>query len=369
MRTTPALIVCDPQIGATKIATLTLLDRLLVALHRAGCAPIAVVCRGALPTLTRAPALGIVPSVVREAPPIEEPTLVAAASLLVQAEDVQAVIESAGRLARSDGQPLPLGLTPRLGGDLGAEFASLPTVRARGAAEAVIDASSARQAESRLWQSLASSTDGLADRHFNRPLGRRLSKILIRTPITPNQITITSALIGLLGAWFFSWGTYAGSLLGALLFQFSALLDCVDGEVARIVFKESPVGRRLDIWLDQAVHIALFAAIPAGLWRAGAGTAVLWLGVSAVVGALISFGAVLRGLQHSGSDRNDRLGRLIHGATSRDFSVLLICLALLGRLEWFLWLTGIAVHLFWISALWLQLFGQQREASAGIDAA
>ena len=367
MRSTPALILCDPQVGATEIATLTLLDRLLVTLHRAGCAPITVVCRGELPTLRRAPALGIVPGVVGDVPPIGEPTLVAEACLLIQAEDVRSVIEGGGRLATSDGRRLPLGLTSRLGEDIGETLAGLPTVRADGVAEAVTDTDSGHQAESRLWQSLAGPTDGLVDRYFNRPLGRRLSKMLIRTPITPNQVTVGSTLIGMLGAWFFSRDTNGGALLGALLFQLSALVDCVDGEVARVVFKESSVGKRLDVWFDQAVHVAVFTAISVGLWRAGTGAPVLWLGGSTVVGALIAFAVVLRGQGRSGSHRNARLNRLILGVTSRDFSVLLICLALIGRLEWFLWIAGIAVHLFWISALWLQSPWQRGESSARIE--
>ena len=43
--------------------------------------------------------------------------------------------------------------------------------------------------------------------------------------------------------------------------------------------------------------------------------------------------------------------RLIDTATNRDFSLLVVLLALIGKLDLFLWMAGIGVHLFWITAL------------------
>jgi hypothetical protein len=51
------------------------------------------------------------------------------------------------------------------------------------------------------------------------------------------------------------------------------------------------------------------------------------------------------------------LQKLIDATTNRDFSVLLILLALLARLEWFLWMTAIGVHVFWMAALAVQVAG------------
>jgi hypothetical protein len=63
----------------------------------------------------------------------------------------------------------------------------------------------------------------------------------------------------------------------------------------------------------------------------------------------------MRGLMQPESQRNSRLQKLIDATTNRDFSVLLLILALVGRLEWFLWLTALGVHVFWVLALSLQL--------------
>jgi type IV secretory pathway TrbD component len=42
---------------------------------------------------------------------------------------------------------------------------------------------------------------------------------------------------------------------------------------------------------------------------------------------------------------------LIANTTSRDFSLLVLLLAIAGKLDLFLWIAGIRVHLFWIIAL------------------
>ena len=74
----------------------------------------------------------------------------------------------------------------------------------------------------------------------------------------------------------------------------------------------------------------------------------------AVLGALISFAVIVRGMRRANSG-NGLLQKLIDAATNRDFSVIVLALALLQKLHWFLWMAGIGSHLFWITALGLQL--------------
>jgi phosphatidylglycerophosphate synthase len=183
---------------------------------------------------------------------------------------------------------------------------------------------------------MGSSADGLVDRRFNRPVGRILSGILVRTPVTPNQVSVVATLMGLGSAALFALGQYPAAVWGAILLQLSAVVDCVDGDLARVMFKESAMGKWLDLVGDQVVHIGLFLGIGLGLWRAGTDAPVLWLSASAAVGVVISFLVVLRGLCQPEALRNRRLQRLIDATTNRDFSVLLIALALAGKTQWFL---------------------------------
>jgi phosphatidylglycerophosphate synthase len=120
------------------------------------------------------------------------------------------------------------------------------------------------------------------------------------------------------------------------------------------VFKESSLGKWLDIVGDQIVHVSVFAGIALGLMKSNPGTPAGWLGLSAIAGALLSFAVVLRGFRLPPSEQKSRMQKMIDGATTRDFSVLLMALAILGKLDLFLWLTAIGSHCFWVALLALQ---------------
>lgn len=344
------------------VASLSTLERLIVAAHRAGCSPIHVVTTGPLPAFRRVPALAIVYTTGAQAPAIAGPVFVASSQLLVTKTDAVRLLEQRGRLARH-GQPLPAGVTNHFSGNLEADLRDRPAVEAEGVTGLVTDATSARAATKALWASLTSTSDGLVDRYFNRPVGRFLSKLLIHTPITPNQISVCATLLGVIAAVCFGVGTASAALWGAALLQVSAIIDCVDGDVARAVFKESPLGKWLDIVGDQIVHIGVFVSIGIGLWRAGTDAPVLALAASAGVGVVISFAVVLRGLLNPDLQKNSALQRLIDATTNRDFSVLLLLLAATDRIVWFLWMAAFGVHAFWLLALSLQ-FRRRAPASA-----
>jgi phosphatidylglycerophosphate synthase len=349
------VIVHDEATDVLRVAGLTVLDRLVVAVHRAGCNPVFVVCRNRPPQLKRSVALGIPVRFVSEIPAIDFPVLVASSSLLVMADDIRVLLKKGGRLANRDGSLLPIGLTTGPLRSIETALAALPAIASIKVAESVVDTASAQRAERALWADLKGSSDGLVDRAFNRPCGRPLSKLLVRTPVSPNAVSLASVIIGLVAAGFFAAGEYAASVIAAILFQVSAIVDCVDGDIARVAFKESALGKWLDLVGDQVVHIAVFAGIAFGLIKAGAGSTAYWLGLSAIAGALLSFVVVLRGLRQMRSDEGGLLRKLIDSATNRDFSVLVLFLALIGEIEWFLWLTAIGSHVFWMTALALQL--------------
>jgi phosphatidylglycerophosphate synthase len=208
-----------------------------------------------------------------------------------------------------------------------------------------------------LWNSLASSLDGIVDKYFNRPVGRILSKLLVHTPVSPNQVSVAASLVGLVSAWLFAVGSHCAVVWGAVVLQLSAILDAVDGDLARVMFKESKIGKWLDIVGDQVVHIAVFVAVGVGLYRSGSQAPVLPLAASAGIGVAISLIVVVRGMKQLESQPNPRSQRLIESTANRDFSVLLIILAVLSKLEWFLWATAIGVHVFWAVVLAAQLTG------------
>ena len=96
------------------------------------------------------------------------------------------------------------------------------------------------------------------------PLIRHLSywatKLLYKTPATPNHITAVSLAFGVAAAWMFLNPSYYSGLTGAVFFLVCYLLDNSDGEIARMKNLPSDFGQRFDTFVDWVVHAALFLA-------------------------------------------------------------------------------------------------------------
>jgi phosphatidylglycerophosphate synthase len=210
----------------------------------------------------------------------------------------------------------------------------------------VTDAGEAAAAEDALLATLGSPSDGPIAR-FDRALSTRISRHLVRTPLRPNHITTIGTCIGFAGAWGLAQGSYLSGVLGALLFWLAVIVDGCDGEVARLKFLESRFGYWYDITTDNIVHAAVFAGLGIGLYRADASQPFLLLG-ALLVGGLIAATAVTLTLlvadppadQPPPRSRRGRWRRrLLRGfeaLMNRDFAYLLLLLAVVGRLHWFL---------------------------------
>lgn len=186
---------------------------------------------------------------------------------------------------------------------------------------------------------------------IDRRLSRRVTRLLLRWPLTPSQITLASLIVGLAGAAGLATVSYAGRLAGVLGLIASVVLDCVDGEVARARYEQSAAGARLDVIGDYAVNLATFAGLAVGLGRQGLPPAGGWaaLGLVAGVGAAMAVMHVLfvRPALRRGGDlhwagdaeslRGTRVAAVVEKLASRDYTYLLLILALVGHLEWFLY--------------------------------
>ncbi len=357
-----AIVICESE-NSPAIAGVSLLDRLVVALHRGGCERITLVGSRWLTGLPRTEALGIEVERVLNLDAFNEPTLIASDRILVQAADVERLIERGGRLESSEGIAMDIGvLPPGLVTDFRQRFSNQSPVPANGIAMPINDPADALWAARELWNSLGSAADGAVDTWFNRPVGRLLSKLLVLTNVTPNQVSAVATIIGVASGLVFALGGYWAAVIGAVLLQISTIVDCVDGDLARIAFKESAIGKWLDIGGDQVVHIAVFVGVGTGLWKTGFDGPVAALATSAATGVLISFVVVIRGMMLPKSDENALLHKLIDKMTNRDFSVLLIVLSVADKLGWFIWMVGIGVHVFWVLALAAQIIGRRRAA-------
>lgn len=109
-----------------------------------------------------------------------------------------------------------------------------------------------RRAEAALLERMRDKTnDGPVARWLNRPLSIRLSRWLVRFPVTPNQISVFSFLCSVAATALFLAGDRILLLLGGVMAQFASVVDGSDGEVARMKFQQSDYGGWLDAVLDR----------------------------------------------------------------------------------------------------------------------
>jgi hypothetical protein len=109
--------------------------------------------------------------------------------------------------------------------------------------------------------------DILWNRFVARPLAALLVAPLERTRITPNQVTLLSLVVFLASA-----GLMVllpgrrGLLTAVIVLELSYVLDCVDGQLARLRGSSSPVGAHFDFLMDELKAFVLVAAVAGRLW-------------------------------------------------------------------------------------------------------
>ncbi|MDR2117929.1 MAG: CDP-alcohol phosphatidyltransferase family protein [Tannerellaceae bacterium] len=89
-------------------------------------------------------------------------------------------------------------------------------------------------------------TENRIDRIFYRPLGFRIARMLLPTRITPNMVTVISIFIGAFSGYLFHYRDMMYNVCGILLLIFANILDCTDGQLARLSGNKSTIGRILD---------------------------------------------------------------------------------------------------------------------------
>ena len=278
------------RLAAAPVAGRTLAVRAVVAALRAGASLIAVpsTLRDAEVerALRRMPALAAaVRWLTPDSPaPAEEPApwLLLPASSLVHVDALAGLLAaSAPRgavLAPSAAGPAPVALAPTA--LVAAWWKDLAAGRPVGAALArqlaeagaelrevtgphvtVREAGDLDRAEEALQATLGIAVDSGVDRYLHRRGSRWISRLLVRTPVTPNQVSLVSLAIGLVAIWCFWHATAASALLGVLVYALACIVDHADGEIARLTFQESRLGANLDWTIDTVIHVGIVLGI------------------------------------------------------------------------------------------------------------
>jgi len=212
------------------------------------------------------------------------------------------------------------------------------------------------RAKSALLQSLSKpDDDGFISRYLNRPVSRQISRILVRTPITPNGISLMSFAVAIIGAVMFCLGGYIWTMLAGLVIQMASIVDGCDGEVARLRLRSSKFGGWFDTILDRYADTAIVAGVSFGYWFAHPHPAV-WLGaIFALTGFIMASYAKKEYVIRFKSDPpGGLLGRLI----KRDLRVFAIMLGAIASLPYeAMLLVGFLSH---VGIGWMLLKGHRQ---------
>ncbi|MFC9631980.1 CDP-alcohol phosphatidyltransferase family protein [Streptomyces mirabilis] len=133
---------------------------------------------------------------------------------------------------------------------------------------------------------LESRAEHWAGRLYMRSLSLRVTRLMLGTRVSPNQITTVMVFAGVLSGVALVVPGLGGAVLSVLFTQMYLLLDCVDGEVARWRRQFSPLG----VYLDRLGAYLADAAVMVGM---GIRAAELGLNLYLVAGLAAAIGVLL----------------------------------------------------------------------------
>ncbi|MEU4607366.1 NTP transferase domain-containing protein [Kribbella sp. NPDC023972] len=127
-------------------------------------------------------------------------------------------------------------------------------------------------------------TDGVVARVLNRRISGPLTRLLLRTRLSPDVATALAFAVTLMAAGLVATGNTLLMIIGGLSVVLGSALDGVDGELARVSVRASRRGATLDTLLDRYADLSVVLALV--LATGATVTAWAW-GFAAAVGCLL----------------------------------------------------------------------------------
>lgn len=134
--------------------------------------------------------------------------------------------------------------------------------------------------------------DGLISFYVMRPLARIFTRALLNTPVSPNQATLSALACGIGAAICAGLGGAYYAVFAGLLYWLGGVLDCIDGELARMRLQSSKIGEWLDSMVDEFSTVALIAGLGIGLTRDGSGEHWIFLGFAGATVAVLTLAPI-----------------------------------------------------------------------------
>ncbi|HUJ56889.1 MAG TPA: CDP-alcohol phosphatidyltransferase family protein [Kofleriaceae bacterium] len=253
-----AIVIADSPLARVKIAGLTARERAIRVARKVGATRVQVIEHGA-PQLEPAARVLVIRADQLVHTGLVEPLLVAPDAIAIDPDGTYAGAFVASGAAAHDA-------IVRLarGERDDAIAASLPARRVEhgAVARAAIATPAERAAAHRLlYRVLVKPQDNAITRYLYRPVSFPLTRLLVRTPITPNQISYVVAALVALGCWIAAHASDRAALIGTVVVLAASYLDCCDGEVARLKLLSSRFGAWIDTVVDELSSVGYMIAL------------------------------------------------------------------------------------------------------------
>ncbi len=230
------------------------------------------------------------------------------------------------------------------------------------------DKDAAKKAEDLIFGFVGKTATGWLSRAVNSKISLPTSRILVKTPLTPNMISVLINVIGALCGVFYALGH---PVVGALCMQAATILDRCDGEVARVKLMETKKGQWVDTISDQATVLSFLLGVPIGYYSLTHNPIALILGglnISIFIffviwsfyflkkytnsGSLVAYFEVDKLVEADKPSFVRRLIKIVRPMSRRNFySLGFLVVAIIGGYPWVLGFTSAGLILFLVHQL------------------
>jgi len=204
------------------------------------------------------------------------------------------------------------------------------------------------EAEKKIDQPSGPYSDSpVIDRYIIRKISGLISGFLSRTPVSPNQVTIISLILGIISGVFFSLGEYTYTITAGLLYFLSTVFDQCDGEVARLKQMETEFGRNLDIIVDAITNAVIVVGITIAVYMKMGTALVIIAGFFAMTGITIS---LLQATYFSHYNKKvTGAMEMLDKLNNKDFFYIIMLLSVIfNQMIWFLLIMAVGTNIYWI---------------------
>jgi phosphatidylglycerophosphate synthase len=112
-----------------------------------------------------------------------------------------------------------------------------------------------------LYRILIKPQDNAITRYLYRPVSFPLTRLLVHTPITPNQVSALVGVLVMIGCWLTASARSDRAILGTAVILVGSYVDCCDGEIARVKLLSSRFGAWMDTIVDELSTIGYMVAL------------------------------------------------------------------------------------------------------------